>query len=235
MASRERKRWKQLELPRRGGKREGAGRKRTGARPLVAHRVRPEVKAKTPVHVTLRVLPEIARLRRREQYRAIRRALARTGHGDRCRIVHYSIQGNHLHLMCEPDGKRGLASGMTAFKTSCARRLNGIVARRGPVFADRYHARYLQTPAQVRNALSYILNNWRRHGEHRANASWRVDPFSSAELFDGWEGADLRRSWWVEIGEPRPVPEPRFWLLTTGWKRHGRLRPTEIPGGTRAR
>jgi REP element-mobilizing transposase RayT len=179
------------------------------------------------VHVTLRVRPEIARLRRREQYRAIRKALARTAHHDRCHIVHFSVQGNHLHLYCEPDGKRGLASGMIAFKTSCARRLNAIVARRGAVFADRYHARYLLTPAQVRNALCYILNNWRRHREDRAHPAWPTDPFSSAELFDGWDGepmACLPRS------EPRPVAKAMFWLSTQGWRRHGGIGLREVPG-----
>jgi REP element-mobilizing transposase RayT len=205
----------------------GAGRKRVAARPQVAHRVRPDVKAKTPVHVTLRVRREIVQLRRREQYRAIRQALARTAHDDRCRIVHFSVQGNHLHLMCEPDGKRGLTRGMIAFKTSCARRLNAVVARRGAVFADRYHVRYLLTPAQVRNALSYIRDNWRRHGEHRAHPAWRTDPFSSAELFDGWSGAPMVC---LPRGERRPVARPRFWLVTDGWKRHGVIAIDETPG-----
>src|SRR5262249_51577855 len=28
---------------------------------------------------------------------------------------------------------------------------------------DRYHARSLSTPREVRNALVYVLNNWRKH------------------------------------------------------------------------
>jgi REP element-mobilizing transposase RayT len=99
------------------------------------------------------MLPEITRLRRRDQYRAIRRALARTAHREDCRICQFSIQANHVHLIVEPRSKDGLARGMIAFKTSCARRLNGVVGRRGRVLADRYHARYLINPAQVRRAL----------------------------------------------------------------------------------
>jgi REP element-mobilizing transposase RayT len=218
----------QQELPTRarGGKRPGAGRKRIAPRPQVAHRARPAVKAKTPVHVTLRVRPEIARLRRRAQYRAIRQALARTAHDDRCRIVHYSIQGNHLHLVCEPDGKTGLSHGMIAFKTSCARKLNALAERRGAVFADRYHARYLLTPAQVRNALCYVLNNWIRHGESRRHPRWATDAFSSAELFDGWNGAPMTC---LPDDEPIPVAEPRFWLMRIGWKRHGLIGLREAP------
>jgi REP element-mobilizing transposase RayT len=193
------------------------------------HRTRRELDGRTPVHVTLRLLPEITRLRRRDQYRAIRAALARAAHRDDNRICQYSVQGNHLHLICEPRTKRGLASGMIAFKSSCARRLNGLVARRGRVFSDRYHVRYLTSPAQVRAALSYVLNNWRHHGEDRG-ASWYVDPFSSADFFDGWMDRQPRRPPWLVSGERVPIADARFWLLRLGWRRHGLIRPTEIPG-----
>jgi REP element-mobilizing transposase RayT len=173
--ARTRKKWQQQDLAYRGwgGKRKGAGRK-AGPKPNVRHRARPELKAKTPVHVTLRLRPEIVRLRRRDQYRAVRQALALTAHGDHCRICHYSVQGNHLHLIVEPDGKAGLASGMISFQTSCARRLNRLVDRKGPVFADRYHARYLTSRALC--SLCYVLNNWRRHGEHRGTIGTREVP-----------------------------------------------------------
>jgi REP element-mobilizing transposase RayT len=66
------------------------------------HRTRSAVDGRTPVHITLRRLPEIGRLRRRDQYRAVRQALALTAHRPDCRICQYSIQGNHLHLVVEP-------------------------------------------------------------------------------------------------------------------------------------
>jgi REP element-mobilizing transposase RayT len=213
-----------------GGKRKGAGRKPSGERRRVGHRARPEIDGRTPVHVTLRMRPEIARLRRRDQYRAVRQALAQAAHRDDCRIVQYSIQGNHLHLIVEPDGKRGLARGMMSFKTSCARRLNGVVGRKGRVFADRYHARYLTNAAQVRTALCYVLNNWRRHGEHRAHSEWRTDPFSSADFFDGWTDHQAHRPWWLTAGDTPPVADATFWLLTTGWRRYGTIATREVPG-----
>src|SRR5690242_2479117 len=105
-----------------GGKRKGAGRKRRASRPQGPHRARREIDGRTPVHLTLRLSPAIARLRRRKQYKAIREALARTAHRDDCRICHYSVQSNHLHLVVEPESKRALARGMMAFKSSCAKR-----------------------------------------------------------------------------------------------------------------
>src|SRR5215212_9341890 len=104
-----RKIWKQETLEyrkapgKRGGRRKGAGRKR-GKK--VQHLARPTLNGRTPVHVTLRLLPELGRLRRRDQYRAVRHALARAAHRDDCRICQYSIQGNHLHLIVEPGSKQ---------------------------------------------------------------------------------------------------------------------------------
>ena len=213
-----------------GGKRRGAGRKRTAARPRVPHRTRRRVDGRTPVHITLRMRPDIVRLRRRDQHRAIRKALAQAAHRKDFRITGYSIQGNHLHLVCEPHTADAMAKGMMSFKSSCAKRLNALVGRRGTVFADRYHVRYLETPRQVRNALAYVLNNWRRHGEDRAHPEWTVDPFSSADLFDGILGRPPRRPPWLADGERPPVAPARFWLLTTGWRRHGLIDPRERPG-----
>jgi REP element-mobilizing transposase RayT len=215
-----------------GGKRKNAGRKRIAERRQVAHRARPRLDGRTPVHVTLRVRPEIARLRRRDQYRAIKQALARTAHKDDFRICHYSVQSNHLHLICEPRNVSAMTRGIIGFKASCARRLNAIVGRRGSVFADRYHARYLTSPIEVRRAICYALNNWRRHREDwRSRAA--LDPFSSAAYFDGW--SDHTPAEPSSTGPPDqhpPVAAATFWLLTTGWRRHGAIRTREMPGGS---
>ena len=220
----------------RGGKREGAGR-RPGPKPLVRHRTRPGFRKGSPVHVTLRVRREAAGLRRRKQYQAIRAAMRRTGNKAGFRICHYSIQGNHFHLICEALDRRVLARGVQGFTSLVARRLNQLMGRHGKFFADRYHCRALQTPREVRNALCYVLNNWRRHGEHEDHPRWTVDPFSSAALFDGWTGwfgdkqrRERLRPAWLDPEEAIPISKPSFWLLTEGWRRRGLLSPTETPG-----
>jgi REP element-mobilizing transposase RayT len=210
-----------------GGKRKNAGRKRSTEKRRVAHVTRARLDGRTPVHVTLRMRPDIARLRKRKQYRVLRNVFVRTAERDGFRICHYSIQSNHVHLICEPRDEVAMARGMIAFKTSCARRLNALAGRRGAVFGDRYHARYLRTPMEVRRALSYVLNNWRHHGEDRG-VSWAIDPFSSAGVFDGWAGAYVRPP--PREGE-RCVAPPAFWLLTTGWRRHGAIGLREVPRG----
>ncbi len=214
--------WTQLPLPqrkapgRRGGARPGAGRPKKLPRSPLPRVARPSFKS-LPVHVTLRVRPEIARLRRRDQHLAIRRSLRSTCLKADFRIVHYSIQGNHLHLLCEAANKRALARGVQGFSSSVARRINNTMGRHGKVFADRHHAHLLRTPREVRNALVYVLNNWRKHDEHLAHPDWRVDPFSSADVFDGWAREVSPQ---IARDGPTPVAPPSLYLLTIGWRRY---------------
>jgi hypothetical protein len=141
------------------------------------------------------------------------------------RICQLSIQGNHLHLIVEADDAVALARGMQGFQISCARRLNGALGRRGQVFTDRYHPVVLKSPRQVRNALCYVINNWRRHREDAGRAA--VDAYSSGIGFDGWKIAVNRRI--TAETELLPVKFAHGWLLTHGWRRHGLISPWERP------
>jgi REP element-mobilizing transposase RayT len=228
----------QLELPtptsetkgKHGGRRNGAGRKRSPDSG-VAHRRRERVGKQEPVHVTLKLLPVAAGLRNHKKYTAIRRVM-RTCQKDGFAINQYSIQGDHVHLVCEPRNTKALARGIQGFASLMARRLNAIAKRRGKVFADRYHSRVLRTPREVRNVLCYVMNNWLHH--KRENAVWEVDPFSSAQFFESWEGGwTPPRPGWMKKHEEVPVVEARGWLLRTGWRRHGLLRRDEAPAERR--
>src|SRR4249920_4089851 len=179
----------------RGGKRRGAGRKPKGRRAGSPHKARPELKARHPVHVVLRVIGQVGSLRRRFTYRAIREATLTTARREDFRIVHVSIQRTHLHLLVEANDKGALASGMQGFQISAAKHLNAAISRgrpgprrRGTVFPDRYHAEIITSPRQARHAMSYVLNNWKKHEEDRAlpMREWKIDWFSTAAMFTGW-------------------------------------------------
>jgi putative transposase len=212
-----------------GGKRAGAGRKPAGERRRVPHVRRAIVNPRHPILVTVRVTPEIARLRTKAMYRAIRDALTtvwkRAYEPEAFRICHLSIQGNHLHILVEADSNEALSRGMKGFLVSCARRLNAVADRRGRVFADRFHSSTLATPRQVRNALGYLLNNWRKHGDARTGL--RLDPYSSAFALPDWSRGPVS---FRDVPEPLPVAIPRTWLLAEGWRRAGSISPWARPG-----
>jgi REP element-mobilizing transposase RayT len=216
-----------------GGKRKDAGRPPKGRRAGAPHKKRPRHDRSHPVHVTLRATAGAGRLRRRDAWQAIRRAAIAMLDRTDFRICHYSIQGNHIHLIVEAEDAKALARGMQGFQISGARRINAAITRRtgrrrrGQVFADRYHPEYLTTPLQVKNALCYVMNNWRKHGEARP-ASGAVDPYSSGKGFDGWD-RPVDRS--IRPDEEFiPVLFPDTWLLSKGWRRHGAISPWAVPG-----
>ena len=234
-----RKRHIQVELSfhPRGGRRRGAGRKRIAPRRQVPHVARPSLDRRHPLHITLRVLDEVGRLRRREVFRITRQVMLHTA-ATRTdfRIVHLSIQRNHLHLVCEADSRAALTRGVQGFKIAFARRLNRSLVRRGRVFADRYHEEILSSPRQVRHGLCYVLNNWRRHREDRGSST-RVDPFSTGIHFPDWAERDIPRPLVIpDHIEVLPSTAPRTWLLAEGWKRARiPISRHDIPGPREAR
>jgi putative transposase len=172
-----------LDLRTWGGKRHGAGRKPDGERARDPHARRGDLRPYHPVHVTFRVAGHVWNLRSERSFRLIDAALRGSQRRSGCRVVHYSVQGNHLHLIVEADGKRAFSNGIRALGIRLALGLNRMMGRTGPVFADRYNAHVLRTPAEVRNAVRYVLGNFESHaarrGEPRSTKGW-VDPFSSA-------------------------------------------------------
>jgi REP element-mobilizing transposase RayT len=224
----------------RGGKRRRAGRKPKGKRAGSPHKQRPELKARHPVHVVLRVISAVGNLRRRCTYKAVREATLTAAQRENFRIVHLSIQRTHLHLLVEADDKAALAVGMQGFQISAAKHLNAAISkgrpgprRRGTVFPDRYHAEVITTPTQARHTLSYCLNNWRKHQEDRIEpmSEWHIDWFSSAIHFPGFaEYGDepfFRRG--PPTCDPLIVYQPRTWLLREGWKKCGPISCREVP------
>jgi REP element-mobilizing transposase RayT len=226
---------RQLELPMHtwGGARPGAGRpKRAGAG--VPHRTRPALSRHHPVHVTLRVAKGVRSLRGSRVFRGLRRALAAAKRRFGFRLVHYSVQSNHIHMLAEADDRVALTRGLQGLQVRVARAINRARDRSGRVFSDRYHARVLKTPLEVRRALVYVLNNLKRHlaSDGLSLPPWHWDPCSSASEFDGWH--DSRALQLARAGPPpevEPIANPaQSYLLRVGWRRHGLIGIDEVPG-----
>jgi REP element-mobilizing transposase RayT len=170
-------------------------------------------------------------LRQGKAYRAINVALRALLDATDYRVVHISIQNNHLHLLVEAANKRALQRCMQLFSIRAARTLQAAFGWSGKIFPWRYHATQIRTARQARNTLAYVLNNWRRHREDVVNATTMrasVDPYSSGIRFDGWIGAPRFA---VPAGyEPLPVQPPETSLLRRDWKRSGLIDLFERPG-----
>jgi hypothetical protein len=189
--------------------------------------------------VTVTLLPDLLSLRTKKLVRALEDSFAAGCERSEFRLVHYSLLGNHAHLIVEARDRHALGRGMMAIGSRLALAVNRVMGRhRGRVVADRYHARPLRTPREVRNALRYVLLNARRHGavtarKARGAVEALLDPASSARWFDGWKVGSVPAPSAVQrlasVGSP-PVARARTWLLRVGWRRHGLINPADAPG-----
>ena len=224
-----------LPAPKRwGGRREGAGRKQ-GERPAVPHVSRGEFRRALPAHVTLRVRADVPSLRTVPIVHEIERSFAVGCERPGFRLVQYSLQGNHAHLIVEAEDHAALGRGMIAIGSRLARAVNRIARRTGRVLADRYHVRMLPTPREVHRALRYVLLNARHHAASirvGVERHVRLDPASSARWFDGWKRrpTPAREEQREASADPPAVARARTWLLAVGWRRYGLLDPADVPG-----
>jgi putative transposase len=187
------------------------------------------------VHITVRMRKEVPRLRRFELCKFLRRAFVYGCKKGAFRICQFSIQGNHIHLVCEAGSSQARARGIQGWSVRVVRAINGFVGRRGGVFEDRYHLEVLKTPTQVRNALCYVLQNARRHGARLDSRFHGADPFSSAWWFDGWKDSGWKLG--LDPPEVRTVATAESWLLAVGWQRAkcGLIALDEVPAAARHR
>jgi REP element-mobilizing transposase RayT len=216
----------QLVLFRRGGRRPGAGRKPKGDIALAPRDRRPALAARYPVLVTARLVDGLPSLRRLDALRVLHGVFEAASSGPAFRVVHASIQANHVHWIVEASGREALSNGMRGLLVAMARRLNRPWGRRGAVVRDRFHAQVLRTPREVRNALVYVLHNARKHG----HAMVEADPCSSGPWFDEWAEPLSPRRRAGGAAPASPFARPRTWLLAVGWRRHGLIGLGERPG-----
>jgi REP element-mobilizing transposase RayT len=183
----------QRSLPFHGGPRPHSGRPR-GKR--VSHGRRARFDRVTPVHVTLRVRRQVWNLRSGRAFRRIRRCFEKARGRFGCRLIHFSVLGNHLHLIIEADDSAALSRGVQGLCIRIARTLNDMMEAAGRVFDDHFHSRLLRSPTELVRAIRYVLGN---HDHHFGEKG--VDPYSSAALEE----------------RKLVVSEPRGWLLRVGW------------------
>jgi REP element-mobilizing transposase RayT len=199
----------QLELPARGrgGRRAGAGRPR-GNR--VSHLKRARFPERFPLHVTLKIRADVGSLRTDKRFLRIQRSFRYGCDRFGMRLIEFSVQGDHIHLIVEAGDQRALTRGMQGLTIRLAKGINRLSNRKGQIFSDRYHARILRTPAEVRNAVHYVLQNRRKHDRkagRRVDHRY-VDPYSSMSGEALW--------YFDDSGLAMVIAKPKTWLLRNG-------------------
>jgi REP element-mobilizing transposase RayT len=218
----------------RGGARKGAGRKPRAERVgMLPHTPRERHRGYQPVHVTARAVRLAPNLRSQSVFAVLRAIFARSSQKS-FRLLHFSVQGNHLHFIAEADDGVAFARGVQRLLSRAAMAVNALARRQGKLWSDRHHREPLTTPSQVRNAYSYVLFNLRKHElaspVPSLSALLSADPCSSTLWFDvdGWSPHSPAPPAAVVRGGASIVAQPATWLARRGWKTRGLLRFDEV-------
>ena len=204
----------------------------------VSHATRPALKASCPMHVTKKLVAGLPGLRCPEAWSVITDAIRQANRARLVRVIEFTVQGDHLHMLCEGGDAQAVGRGLGGLFTSVARQLNRLWERCGKVFSERYHREDLTTPTQVRNAIRYVLGNIYKHVEgivRMTGGSGRLcpDPYSSGVWFGGYRepAGGLDRA---ALGGVAPCTvDGLSWLMRKGWRRLGLLSVLDGPVGAR--
>ncbi len=191
-----------------------AGRRLIAAWPSPPHRPRARHQRGWPV--TLRARDALPSLRSAPVFPVLQLSLA-ASHEPAFRVVHFSVQSDHVHLIAEGDEADALVRGLQGLAARCAKAINRAAGRRGSVWWSRYHSHALRTPTEARRGLVYVLLNFRKHLRARPG----IDPRSSGPWFGGWRRARHGRASRPDPSFAGPVAPPRTWLAAVGWRRAG--------------
>lgn len=153
----------------RGGRRPGSGRKRLNSKG-VAHRKRDKVELKTPMHINFKYNTYI---RTKDCLKLLKKAIVNS-RAMGLKVIHFSMQTNHVHLIIEAENNKILTKGMRSLTITFAKGL-----RRGRVQLERYHLHVLRTLRESRNAIHYVLFNQQRHDKKIVSV---IDEYSSIML-----------------------------------------------------
>jgi REP element-mobilizing transposase RayT len=214
-----------------GGKRKGAGRPNLSG--LVSHMKREPVNWKLPLHINTKIRAHYPSMRRKDVVKIFEGCCARTKKFG-LHVIHFTIQSNHIHLICEAKNNEALGRGMQALLSSFAKALKKQMLRwkgarrpaKGSLFNGRYHLRAIHSPTQMKRTLRYVLLNDQKHT--RTGYQY-IDLFSSAPIFPHWhqllgKSMDRKLLWDLDMLAPlKPedlgLSPPQSWLAREGWMR----------------
>lgn len=142
--------------------RKGAGRPAIQDRGI-RHICRDVIKKTVNMHITIKLEKKKAGLKNKVTLQLLHKAIKKARMSG-LRILHYTLEFDHIHLMTEADCNASLSKGMQSFGITFSKGINKIKSQNGRVYKHRYHLRLLKSRQEVRNVIAYILGNGARHG-----------------------------------------------------------------------
>lgn len=116
----------------------------------------------TVLHLTIKVRDNKADIQNKRILKALHHAIKR-GRLQQLKVIHYTLEYNHAHLVVEAADNRILHKGMQSLGISLAKAINKLKQLKGAVYKHRYHFRKLTSRRELKNAIHYVFRNGVKH------------------------------------------------------------------------
>lgn len=139
-------------------------------------------------HITIKVRDNKADIKNKRILQSLHHAIKRA-RLQGVRVLHFTLEYNHVHLVIESSNHKELHKGMQAFGISLAKKINKLKNLKGTVYKNRYHQKLLKSRSEFKNAVQYVFGNGVKH----KRASSKLDPFNSL-VFERLIPADIQKT-----------------------------------------
>lgn len=140
----------------------------------IRHTKRPDLTRPSSLHLTVKIEKSKANLKNKNVLAILKKAIF-NARRQGLKVIHYSLEYDHIHLIIEADNNRTLGKGMQAFGVTLAKAINRMRKVKGQVYKHRYHFRQITSSRQLKNVMTYIFNNGVKH----KTSATALSPFNS--------------------------------------------------------
>jgi REP element-mobilizing transposase RayT len=142
--------------------------------PGIRHTERPILTTPSSLHLTVKILRAKANLKNKIILSILKKSIMNARKMG-LRVIHYSLEYDHVHLLVEAADNFILGKGMQAFGITFSKALNRLRKIKGTVYKHRYHFRKIVGARQLKNVLNYIFSNGLKHKTSKS----LINPFNS--------------------------------------------------------
>ena len=172
--------------------------------PGIRHTKRFKLKKSSSLHLTIKVRDNKADIQNKRILKALHYAIKRARLKE-LKVIHYTLEYNHVHLLVESADNSVLHRGMQAFGITIAKAINKIKRTKGNVYKNRYHLRIINSPKQLKNVLHYIFCNGIKHKRTKSKidlfnsmiAESKINILYPKEVHQIW--ADIQKSQYLKV------------------------------------
>lgn len=133
----------------------------------IRHTSRPKISRPTSLHLTIKVKSIKANIKNKIILHMLKRAIL-NARRQGLKVIHFSLEYDHVHLLIEADNNLTLGKGMKALGVTLAKRINKFRGLKGAVYKHRYHFRRVGSSAQLKKVMNYIFSNGVKHGTSKS-------------------------------------------------------------------